>query len=300
MRSAFALAKEECIMCRMKTTLLIAGLVALATTAARAGDALEPSAFATSILEAAPAISADGSTFELTATEPAPSAGFAMPPHDGVRFGSVRYQPRRGGWRQPAYGAREEPSHIRGVTQLHAGFLDPEGPSNAGLLLGFRGGQRIDDMFELGLGIDWRTKSGHTTEVLSETTGPGGEKLVVSRELSRYSSHLFPVLAYFQVGAPGSLGLAPYAGVAGTYEALFLSAEDSQTGDSFDATYDGWGWQVWGGASLGLSGSARLIGEVFWNDATLGRDVHDPVAGTFRETVSMNGVGARLGFNWGF
>jgi hypothetical protein len=295
----FADAKEECIMCRMQTITLAACLAALCVPAARA-DVVPPTAFATSIVDAAPSPSGDAPAPELTALDEAPRSGFAMPPQTRVRFESVRYQPRRGPWHEPAYGAREEPSHIRGVTQLHAGFLDPDGPANAGFLLGFRGGQRIDDMFEIGLGIDWRSKSGHTTEILSETTGPGGEKIVVSRELNRYSSHLFPVLAYFQVGAPSSLGFAPYAGVAGTYEALFLSAEDSQTGASFDATYDGWGWQAWGGAAIPLSGSAKFIGEVFWNDATLGRDVHDPVAGTFRESVSMNGIGARLGFNWGF
>ncbi|MBI3539898.1 MAG: hypothetical protein HY076_06465, partial [Candidatus Eisenbacteria bacterium] len=200
-------------------------------------------------------------------------------------------------YREPGYRSYRSSA----VSQIHAGFLDPTGPSSAGFLLGFRGGQRVDDMVELGLGVDWRNKSGRTTEVLQETTGPGGERIVVSRELSRYSSNLFPVLAYLQVSGPDDMGLVPYAGFAGSYQALFLSAEDSVSGATFDATYTGWGWQAWAGAAVPLSGRSRLVGEIFVNNADLGRDVRDPSTGeTFRETVSTNGVGARFGVNWGF
>ncbi len=78
-------------------------------------------------------------------------------------------------------------------------------------------------------------------------------------------------------------------------------AEDFQTGQSFDATYDGFGWQLWGGAALPLSGRSRLVGEVFMNNADLEREVFDVVTGeTIRETVSTDGVGARFGLSWGF
>lgn len=223
------------------------------------------------------------------------STGFESRYVTGRRYESVTYRPRRGrhgdggGWRW------------RAVTQLHAGFLDPDGPSDAGFLAGFRGGQQIDDMFQLGLGIDWRTKSGRATQVLQQSTGPGGETIVTRLEVSRYSSNLLPLLAYAQLSGPPSMLLVPYVGVAASWQVLFLEADDFATGQRFDATYDGFGWQLWGGAALPLSGRSKLVGEIFLNQATVGRDVFDPFLGQdIRETISTDGVGARFGMSWGF
>ena len=214
----------------------------------------------------------------------------------GTRYESARYRPRRErGYRD--YGTRRPTA----VSQLHAGYLDPDGPADPGFLVGLRVGQQFQDVVEIGVGADWRNKSGRSTEVLQSTTGPGGETIVVRRELSRYSSNLFPMMAYIQVSGPSSLTLIPYAGVAASYQALFLSADDFQTGQSFDATYDGFGWQLWGGAKLPLSGRTGLVGEVFMNNADLDRDVFDPASGqTIREIVSTDGLGARFGLTWGF
>ena len=98
------------------------------------------------------------------------------------------------------------------------------------------------------------------------------------------------------LSGPSNLALVPYFGVAASWQVLFLSADDFQTGQSFDATYDGFGWQLWGGAKLPLSGRTGLVGEVFMNNADLDRDVFDPASGqTIREIVSVDGLGARFG-----
>ena len=81
---------------------------------------------------------------------------------------------------------------------------------------------------------------------------------------------------------------------------LFLSAEGVQPEDNFDATYGGWGWQVWGGAAMPLSGRTRLNAEVFLNNSELDRDIDDPQSGATREVVPMDGVGMRFGLSWGF
>ena len=214
----------------------------------------------------------------------------------GTRYESARYRPRRARGYRESYGPRP-----RAVTQLHAGYLDPDGPADPGFLAGLRVGQQFQDVVEVGFGADWRNKSGRSTEVLQSTTGPSGETIVVRRELSRYSSNLFPMMVYLQVSGPSHLALVPYAGVAASYQALFLSADDFQTGQSFDATYDGFGWQLWGGARLPLSGRTGLSGEVFMNQAELDRDAFDPTTGeTIREIVSTDGIGARFGITWGF
>ena len=232
---------------------------------------------------------------EGAAISTAAQTSFASTVVLGSRYESSRYRPRRerssgrGFWRG------------RGVSQLHAGFLDPDGDADPGFVVGFRGGQQIDELIQVGLGLDWRTKSGRSTEVLQQTTGPGGEIILVRRDISRYSSNLFPTMLYLQVSGPSDLGIVPYFGVAGSWQVLFLEADDFQTGARFDATYDGFGWQLWGGAALPLSGRSRLVGEVFMNQADLGRDVFDPTLGQdIRETVSTDGVGARFGLSWGF
>jgi len=242
----------------------------------------------------------------LTSSSPAIASEFAVAPSDepvryagahvtGTRYESSRYRPRREGSR--GHGRWRG----RGVSQIHAGFLDPDGPSDAGFVAGFRGGQQIDDVFQIGLGLDWRNKSGRATELLRETIGPGGETIIVRRETSRYSSNLFPALAYIQLSGPSNLTLVPYVGAAASWQVLFLQADDFATGETFDATFDGFGWQLWGGAALPLSGRSRLFGELFMNQADLNRDVFDPVTGQdFRETVSTDGVGARFGMSWGF
>ena len=207
-----------------------------------------------------------------------------------------RYRPRRERYDD---GGSDWLGHS--VAQIHAGFFDPDGPAGAGFLVGLRGGQQLDDMLQIGVGVDWRNKSGRATQVLQQTTGPGGEVIQVQRDLSRYSSNLFPALAYIQLSGPSNMPIVPYAGVAASWQILFLSADDFQTGQSFDATFDGFGWQAWAGAALPLSGRSRLLGEVFVNNADLGRDTYDAASNSnVHETVSTDGMGARFGVSWGF
>jgi len=107
-------------------------------------------------------------------------------------------------------------------------------------------------------------------------------------------------MGFLQLSA-GSVPFSPYFGGAAGYEVLWLSAEDFTTATEFDGTYGGFGWQVWAGASLPLGGSARLVGEVFANQAEVGRDVTDDITGeTFRETINVDGTGMRFGLAWGF
>ena len=121
------------------------------------------------------------------------------------------------------------------------------------------------------------------------------------REVSRSSSDLFPFMGYVQLNADRDLPVIPYFGLSGGYEVLFLSAEDFATGEEFDGTFGGFGWQAWGGAALPLGPRAKFTGEVFINDAELGRDVEDNFTGeSFRETVDMDGAGMRFGLSWGF
>jgi hypothetical protein len=217
----------------------------------------------------------------------------------GSRYEASRYRPRR---HPRVYRERPSSSYARaeGATQIHAGFLDPEGETaTSGFLAGFRVGMQPDPHVEIGGGLDWRHKSERATEVLTTGPGPSGSEIVTRREVSRSSSDLFPFMAYVQLNADRDLPIIPYFGLSGGYEVLFLSAEDFATGEEFDGTFGGFGWQAWVGAALPLGPRAKFTGEVFINDAELGRDVEDALTGEqFRETVDMDGAGMRFGLSW--
>ena len=213
-------------------------------------------------------------------------------------FESITYRPRYD--RPRRY--REE-SRSRGgsgaMSQLHIGFFSPSEFSSSGLVLGYRGGVSPDEHIQVGVDVDWHYKSERQTDVVSQQALPTGGSAQVKRVLSSASSNLIPVLGFVQVSGDGTMPVIPYAGVGVGYEAYFLSADDFNTGAHFDAQYGGFAWQAWGGAQLPLSGRSRLVGEVFVNQADLGRDV-DLLGLTYRETVNLNGAGMRFGVSWGF
>jgi hypothetical protein len=219
-----------------------------------------------------------------------------------VEMLGVRYRPRyRPRYRDPDY--YESPRRSRsqgGVSQIHAGFFDPHGDQESRLNLGIRGGPVIDRNIHLGLGLDWIHKQENVSTVTTTTVGPGGVPIEVRQDIARASVNMFPIMGFLQVQG-AEMGAIPYFGIAGGYEVLLLAGDDFQTGESFEGTFSGWGWQLWGGIGFPLSGRTRLNGEVYWNGAELGRDVTDPNTGQdIHETVNADGMGARFGLAWGF
>jgi hypothetical protein len=205
----------------------------------------------------------------------------------------VHYRPRSSGWGRH-YSSMS-------VTQIHAGFFDPEGAPGNEFLLGVRGGPMVDPHVQLGLGLDWSHIVDQNSSVQRDSVLPGGQTITVKRDLSRASTHLFPIMAFAQFSGDDNMSLIPYFGGSLGYELMNISADNFQNNTSFDATYGGWGWQAWAGVGVPLSGQARLNGEVFVNQAELGRDVTDDATGdTVRETVKANGAGLRIGLAWGF
>ncbi len=242
----------------------------------------------------------------LTAITATPAAdvtpivtGFTMAGEShGSTLESVHWYPRR--WRDRGernYGSSS--SGPSGSSQIHAGFFDPDGETTNSFLAGARGGFGADEHLQFGLGLDWVHKSERNTALISTVDLPGGGTSERRLELARSSSNLFPIMGYAQFTPGNRSQLTPYFGVGGGYEALFLSAENFQTGDKFDATYGGWGWQAWAGLSVPIGGTTRLSTEVFRNQSSVDRNVSDN-SGNYREVVTLDGLGMRFGFNWGF
>lgn len=222
---------------------------------------------------------------------------FAPAPADRGGVAESRFRPRRErGERHARYAARPEV-----FSQIHAGFLDLEGGEAAGVLFGWRGGIAVDPHIQIGGQVDWRHRGRSDAVVVSEGPGPGGTTIVTRADLARSSSDLVPLLGFVQVTGGSSMKVIPYAGLGGGVQILHLSAENFLTGEEFEGTFAGFGWQAWAGAALPLSGRARLNAEVFVNAAELSRDVSDPQTGIeYRETVEADGAGMRFGLQWGF
>jgi hypothetical protein len=184
---------------------------------------------------------------------------------------------------------------------VHVGFFNPDGDQDSRFAIGVRGGPMIDENLQIGLGVDWIRKSEKISSITTESIGPGGIPIQVERQLGKTSVNMFPIMGFVQVSANDDMGVVPYFGAAGGYEVLVLSGDDFVTGDSFEGTFSGWGWQLWGGVAVPLGGRTRLTAEAFVNGAELGRDATDVLTGNeVHETVSGDGMGLRIGLAWGF
>ena len=212
----------------------------------------------------------------------------------GVQFTGIHYRPRERG----RYNRRPESA---GVSQVHIGFFDPDGPQKSRFDIGIRGGPMLDENFQLGLGVDWIHKGENVSSVTTSTVGPGGVPIEVKQDIARASVNMFPIMGFLQVSGSDNMGVVPFFGAGGGYQVLVLSGDDFTTGQSFEGTFSGWGWQVWGGAAVPMGGRTRLTGEVFLNRAELGRDATDANSGQqVHETVNADGAGMRFGLAWGF
>ncbi len=213
------------------------------------------------------------------------------------RYASVRYRPRSRGDRYDRY---DRGPRVANPVQFHLGFFDPEGDAGNAFVAGLRGGPQVDKHIQVGAGIDWIHKTENSAAILSESAGPSGTTITTQQQLSESSSDLFPLMAFVQVNADESLPVMPYVGLAGGYQVLYLSATDYLTREAFDGTFGGWAWQAWGGVALPLSGQSRLNAELFVNNGEASRDTDGPLGITYHETVSLDGVGGRIGLSWGF
>ncbi len=217
-----------------------------------------------------------------------------VPAVPAPEFAGVHYRPRGSG------RYRRQPESA-GVSQLHIGFFDPSGEQESRFDIGVRGGPMLDQNLQLGLGVDWIRKSENISSVTTSTVGPGGIPIEVKQDIARASVNMFPIMGFVQLSAPDNMSVIPYFGAGAGYQVLVLSGDDFVTGQSFEGTFSGWGWQLWGGAGIPLGGRTRLNAEVFVNGAELGRDVTDEFTGfQAHETVRGDGGGMRLGVAWGF
>jgi hypothetical protein len=268
-------------------------------------------AYASSMSSVSP-IAIDGSALALAA----PAVDYALaadvaptlvPEIEAVHYmpGRWRGQPRNGAvWYHPRPEERDTTtSHgpkIRSGFDLYGGAYALKGqttPTHSDF--GFRGGPLLSNQVQVGLAFDWLYRHDSQRTIAGAPFQEAGTTITPERLLAQSSSHLFPMSAYLQIKLPLGL-IAPYAGVAGGYEILYLTAQDYETGHRYNATFGGWGWQAWAGAKIPLGGPVKLLGELFLNESIVQRDVQDIYGQRYQERVDVTGGGLRAGLGFGF
>jgi hypothetical protein len=299
------------------TSAAVAALLFLASAGSRtaAAGSPTPATFTPSAL-ALPRIALESAPFAQASPSGALVSEPGVPLQSGLTFlgeipapgvvetSLVTYRPRPGSTtttQSSTPAPSRKSSDVRSVSQVNLGYFVPEGGLGTRFDLGVRGGPVIADALQLGVAADWMYRTETILQPITTGIGPGGVPITQTQELARATVNSFPIMAFAQLHVLNLLGLHPYIGGAAGYQVLLLSGEDFTTGQAFDGTFGGWGWQTWAGGSLPLGGSARLTGEVFYNDASLGRDRADENTGqTIHETVNGQGKGLRFGVAWGF
>ena len=266
---------------------LLGAAALLVGTSALAATSLRPSALAlprVDLAQAALDAPVAPPTLALT-TAPAPA---------NVELDAIRYQPAQ--QQQFVESGSDRPI----VSQLHGGYFDASANNTNPFIVGVRAGPMVDKRLQVGLMLDWVHQTKNLANVLSTAQGPGTITVTTQQDTARALLNLVPIMAFAQASGFGLLGIVPYVGAAGGYEVLVLSADNFVNGQSFEANFGGWGYQVYAGCGLPLGGRTRLNGELFVNQASLSKTVTDASGVTAKQVVDMNGIGFRLGLAWGY
>jgi hypothetical protein len=267
--------------------LLLGTSAAIAGTGPASNSNLPPSSFALSRIDV------DRMT-AVPSAAPVTLALSSAPAPAGVELAAVRYEPVQ----TQTYDTPTNDRPI--VSQLHGGYFDASANNTEPFIVGLRAGPMIDRRLQVGLSIDWVHQTKTLANVLSTAQGPGGVTISTQVDSARALFNLVPIMAFAQASGWGLLGFVPYIGASGGYEVLVLSSDDFVSGNTFEANFGGWGYQVWAGAGIPLGSRTKLNGELFVNQAQLAKTVTDANGASAKQTVNLNGIGFRLGLAWGY
>lgn len=204
----------------------------------------------------------------------------------------------KSGWAQGAPGDSNvvyakvwTPRQETGRLHLHGGLYVPmDSPSSTAATLGMRLGLNVGSHLLVGVSGDWTFKTKSLTQDADSLPG-----LQPKIQLARVDAHMFPAMVFLQVKLTDKFPIVPYFGVGAGYEWLILTANDYRNGTSVSHTYENPAWQTYAGLGLALGRDVRLDGELFYNGATLKREVIDSSGVSWNELVDVSGVGARVG-----
>jgi hypothetical protein len=195
-------------------------------------------------------------------------------------------------WPDSGYAGMWAPKDEKVSLHLHGGLFSPIDVNAPSPTVGLRLSKLVGSHLQAGVLTGWTLERKDETQ--SESSLPGPQPKIL---LARAEAQIFPLMGFLRVNLTEKHWLVPYFGVGTGYEWLTLKATDYRTQVTSNATYSNWAWEGWGGLGIRLGKELRVNGEVFYNGATLERDVVDQNDVVWKEVVNLNGVGARLGLD---
>ena len=187
-----------------------------------------------------------------------------------------------------------QPRSKTGAIHLHGGVFSPIDATATNALIGARIGLHLGEAVLFGVQTGWTY---HTRSLYGASAGgpPGLNPRTVLRTAT---ANLVPAMAFMQVTLTQKFFLAPYLGIAGGYEWLYLHDHDFVTDAQQSITYSNPAWEWYAGMGIRLTRSTRIDGEAFYHAATMGRDAPD--GSGRKETVDLSGIGVRAGLNFSY
>ena len=198
------------------------------------------------------------------------------------------------------YVPPQEEWKAQGWLTLRGGGYDSKSVSENDWTVGFKAVGVVASSIRMGMTADLVRREGANRTFVTERVDQSGNVVRTELTTSESESNLVPVLAVAELVFPTPF-FKPYAGVGGGWEFLNVKAVDYTSGLGYEANYNGPGWQLYGGVNLAFSERFQLNGELFHNEATVEREVFDPVLGAaYEERVDVGGTGLRGGLSFAF
>jgi hypothetical protein len=183
------------------------------------------------------------------------------------------------------------PENERVSLHLHGGLFSPIDVHSPSPTVGLRLSKLVGSHLQVGFLTGWTLERKDLTQSEGDSL-PGLQPKIL---LARVDGNLIPLMGFIRVNLTEKHWLVPYVGVGTGYEWLTLQATDYRTQQTGSATYANWAWEGWVGLGIRLGQELRVNGEAYYNGASLERDVIDQNGQAWKEVVSLDGVGARLG-----
>jgi len=168
----------------------------------------------------------------------------------------------------------------------------------SGLSIGYGYYRYIDDMVSAGVGMDafWTNYIKVSSVGIADTTGLGQAITTKQVEIDM-TSYLLPLMGTVRVMLPFELGaFSPYTNVSLGWNILFNNETNYVTGEQTFRFFNGFGWGLGAGASLGLGEKSSIGIEAYYRSAKMKANVDETELGLpIYDELDMTGLGLQIG-----
>ena len=188
----------------------------------------------------------------------------------------------------------------RGPTIQHKISLGLYSPPEieSGLNIGYGYYRYIDEMVSAGVGMDafWTNYKKVSSVGIADTTGLG-QTITTQQVEVNMTSYLLPLMGTVRVTLPIELGaFIPYTNVSLGWNILFNNETNYVTGEQTFRFFNGFGWSLGTGVSLGLGEKSSIGIETYYRSAKMKANVDETELGLpIYDELDMTGIGAQIG-----